>query len=185
MFKIPTWRQAKAMLFGSDRPGHLFAAVVAGSAIAVAGAITMDSWLVQVGLLVPAWEWACTPDVDLANQRNRRRGSIFWRLICWLWWPYGVAVGHRSKLSHSLMFGLPCRLAYVAAAIALIGYLGIVGPWEFLVGDVAQLWNHGHIQAAIAHLAGRLSMVLLAATIGDTVHMVKDNYSIQEIIWGK
>jgi hypothetical protein len=162
--KLPTLRQWRAMVLGSDRPGHLFAAAVTAIAMGVVAVLLRSPWVGQAGLVVVLWEWACTPDVDLANQRNRRRGSVLWRLLCWLWLPYAVLVGHRSRFSHSLALGLPCRLAYV----------GIVPLALVATGRLSLAWAGEH-----------LVVLLTGAAIADTVHLLKDGYSLEQILWGQ
>lgn len=152
------------MLWGSDRPGHLTAAIVVGAVVILAGLLLRSQWLVEVGILVPCWEWACTPDVDIANRRSMGRGSPLWQLVCIIWWPYAKVVGHRSKLSHSLAFGLPCRLGYVGVvAIALVA-MGVL---------------------PISEISNEIVTLLVVGAIGDTTHMLKDNYTLEEIVWGQ
>jgi len=160
--KLPTLRQWRAMVLGSDRPGHLTAAVVVGAGVVLVGLVLRSNWVVQVGVLVPCWEWACTPDVDIANRRSRGRGSLLWQLVCLVWWPYAKVVGHRSRLSHSLAFGLPCRLGYVGAIAAVsTDLLSISVPW---LDFVTLVW---------------------VGVIGDATHLLKDNYSLEEVVWGQ
>ncbi|PZV05772.1 MAG: hypothetical protein DCF32_10680 [Leptolyngbya sp.] len=183
--KLPTLKQCQKMLMGSDRPGHLFAAVVAGATVATIGALILSPWLATIGAIVPIWEWAATPDVDVADQRSRSKGSILWRAICCLWFPYGKLVGHRSRLSHSLAFGLPCRVCYVFLVAAIAAQLGISAPWSFLMGGAGQLWADGYPMLAVAAVLSQWATLLLAGAIADTVHMLKDNYTPEEVVWGK
>ena len=162
--KLPTQRQWRAMLMGSDRPGHLTAAVITGAGVVLVGLLLRSQWLVQVGILVPCWEWACTPDVDIANRRSRGRGSPLWQLVCLLWWPYAKVVGHRSRFSHSLALGLPCRLGYVGVVAIAAVSLGLLPISAVTSGFVTMLW---------------------VGVIGDTVHMLKDNYTLEEVVWGQ
>lgn len=173
--KLPTLKQWGAMLLGSDRPGHLFAAMVTGAVVTgcgvallpvtlAAGVPGLSAWIMQVGGLVVAWEWACTPDVDVADKRNRLKGSVLWGAICCLWYPYAKVIGHRNKLSHSLAYGLPCRLGYFCI-LPIAGVVGGLIPFS----------------AIAAHSV----TVVVAAAIGDTVHMFKDDYSWEEMKWGK
>jgi len=189
-FKSPTWKQWEAMIFGSDRPGHLFAIGVTGGLLMIAGAF-LGPWLSGVGALAIAWEWACTPDVDVSEQRSLdkawREGGPLWFIICVVWRPYGYVVGHRSKLSHSLAMGLPCRFAYVVVLLlwALAG-VGFTGPYDWVWGEIAAAWSGQGSGPAIALFLDRWSMALAAAVLGDTVHLLKDGYEIpDEVIWGK
>jgi uncharacterized metal-binding protein len=182
--KLPTWKQWQAMIFGSDRPGHLFAITVTGGALIVAGAF-LGPWLSGVGTLAILWEWACTPDVDYAENRSLKKGNPLWQLICLAWLPYGELVRHRSKLSHSLAFGLPCRFAYVVLLLWVLAWCGFTGPYDWAWGEVWGLWEHQSGAEALALFIDRWSMMLIGAALGDTVHLLKDDYNLIEVIWGK
>lgn len=218
-------------LMGSDRPGHLFAIAITGTLITASGIVATSSWLVSVGLGAIAWEWACTPDVDLVENRKplnklrnvlRKRGSgfiklmrlitgVMWCLVCWAWLPYGWLVGHRSKFSHSLTLGLPCRFCYaVLVSLALCPWLidwAIANALDNLVASESFAW----IQAGINHftnspteatwailkgltgfpadlwesvkmMGDRFSVLVVSAIVGDTVHLFKDGYSLRKMI---
>lgn len=160
-----TW---KDYLFGSSRPGHLFASGCVGLGVCVYGIATGSPWWAMVGAVVPLWEWACTPDVDLAENRNRSRGSFFWRLVCSFWYPYGELTPHRSRFSHSLLIGTPLRLLYTMIPIILLAALH--EPTLEAVG------NH-------------LDVLATAAIIGDTTHLLRDDYlrkyGLGGMLWGR
>ena len=148
-------------LTNSDRPGHLFAAGIVGAVIAV--------YNLPLGASVLFWEWFATPDMDITTRRPRR-------LVGWLWvtfWrPWSVCVSHRSMFSHSLLFGTPCRLAYVLAAPAfLLMFPHSIFHW---------IWE-GH-QGLVFRV---LETVVMGAVIADTVHLFKDGYGFIKLFIGE
>jgi hypothetical protein len=218
-------------LMGSDRPGHLAAIVGVGGLVIITGTVIGSPWLMGVGGLAILWEWACTPDVDLVENRKplkklamrcKKRGSfivrlwrvvtgLLWCLICWLWWPYGYLVSHRSKFSHSLTVGLPCRLLYVLCVLWLLWPQAfdwaIADSIQLLLSSEAAMWLRagfvhlwsmpleatwailkgftllpGDVWQFVASLGDRVFMLLVAAALGDFVHLSKGNYSLKEMI---
>lgn len=75
------------------------------------------------------------PDLDV-NGLTRSEWTLLrsvWPVgILWvvLWYPYGLAVPHRSPLSHRPLIGTLCRLTYLGAFL-IIGII-IVGEGEIL-----------------------------------------------------
>ena len=167
-----TWDE---MLLGSNRPGHMFAAGITGAVFLLLGAHCNNDWLVKCGCVVVAWEWACTPDVDYASRRKPDPSTeFFWTLVCLLWRPYSWLVPHRSRWSHSLLFGLPLRFVY---ATSLPLGLGI------LLATVIQ--GEPPAIALSALPLQDYSWLLAGAAIADVVHLAKDGYSIVEMLEGR
>lgn len=120
-----------------------------------------------LGLGVFMWELIATPDVDHPGHKvlaSRNPVSFMWKLA---WTPYRLLLKatkhlgindrqHRSKFSHSLVFGTTTRLAYVLAfTLPLFEYLP------------------------------RLAWLVHIAVLADIVHMVMDGYNPVEIVVGK
>jgi uncharacterized metal-binding protein len=116
-----------------------------------------------------------SPDLDLASHPHRR-----WGRARALWWPYQMAVPHRSWVSHSLVVGPLLRLAYFAAmAYALLwGSLWAVNTWVAPVdrNGLARGWRweltvfvHRHPEWVTVALGGFI--------VGGLVHTVAD------IVW--
>lgn len=61
-----------------------------------------------------------TPDLDLQNNDARRR----WGILGFIWRPYSMVFKHRG-ISHSLLFGMVTRLAY----LSLLGAAGMAGAY--------------------------------------------------------
>ena len=202
-------------LLGSDRPGHLFAATVTGIFLIVTGFIVGWPALMGIGAICIVWEWSCTPDVDYANRRKplakvrkalrkrcsrRKRGSrlikllqivsaLLWTLICWLWWPYGWMVSHRNKYSHSLAYGLPCRLLYAVTAVCLMSLWLQPAIATWLIGDLvtAFLQSDAMHWFAVAQDAGSTldvlwsfikGVALLPEAIWTVLKLIAERWSI-------
>ncbi|MEM9149886.1 MAG: DUF2227 family putative metal-binding protein [Cyanobacteria bacterium P01_F01_bin.3] len=226
-------------LLGSDRPGHLFAAFMVGIWLIAVGLLLPLYWLASVGVVVIFWEWACTADVDFANNRKpltklrnamRKRGSpciklmricggLMWCLICWAWMPYGHMVKHRSKYSHSLAYGLPCRFVYTLLPLLFLAWLLQPAFFQWLISDAvllitsgdaaqwfgrgAELFSRGHtldslwvfinasifvfgdIWSVVQLVGSRWSVLIVGAAIADVVHLAKDGYSLEMMIFGR
>jgi uncharacterized metal-binding protein len=112
--------------------------------------------------------YACAGDLDLNSKEYRRWGPL--RV---LWWPYRVAVPHRSWISHGLLLGGVIRALYLAAVCTTLFWLSLwlysrLGPhvdasaatragWESLFGFARThpLWTvallSGFILAGTTH----------------------------------
>ncbi|MEL7313561.1 MAG: DUF2227 family putative metal-binding protein [Cyanobacteria bacterium J06559_3] len=167
-----TW---EAMLRGSNRPGHMFAAGAACTVFLLLGNHFINGWLIKCGLTIFAWEWSCTPDVDCAAQRKPNpKTEFFWTLVCLVWRPYSWLVPHRSRWSHSLLFGLPLRFLYITSIP-----LGL--------GTVLFTATQGESPAIALSFVSLQDFTWLfaGAAIADVVHLAKDGYSIVEMLEGK
>jgi uncharacterized metal-binding protein len=180
-----TLRQWQAMVFGSDRPGHLFAASMVAAGFVGVGIWLAWPWLVGVGYTVLFWEWFATPDVDMSERRSLGKGDVVWRFICLMWRPYGAITPHRSKFSHSLAIGLPCRLGYCVAVLWGLSWLGWSWPYDWAWGDAWALWNDYDAAGAILLFLSRWTQFLVGAAIADATHLMKDSYTVEQMIWGK
>jgi uncharacterized metal-binding protein len=55
------------------------------------------------------------PDLDIQSRQYTR-----WGPLRFLWWPYKVALSHRSRWSHSIMLGTLIRVVYFLIVITLV-----------------------------------------------------------------
>lgn len=55
------------------------------------------------------------PDLDIQSRQYAR-----WGPLRFLWWPYKVALPHRSRLSHGILFGTLIRVVYFIAVVTLV-----------------------------------------------------------------
>jgi uncharacterized metal-binding protein len=58
------------------------------------------------------------PDLDTNSRQSAR-----WWILKPIWLPYRVAFGHRSRLTHGLVFGTAIRVIYFAGAVTLGAYI--------------------------------------------------------------
>ena len=149
------------LLTDSNRSGHLFAAGVVGAVIA--------AYNLPLGASVLLWEWFATPDMDINTRRPKRLAGWLWVTF---WRPWTRRVPHRSRLSHSLLFGTTCRLAYVLAVPALL----LLFPHSIF----NWIWE-GH-QGLVLRV---LETIVMGAVISDTVHLFKDGYGLVELFIGE
>lgn len=143
----------------SNRQGHLTAAVFTGFGGLLYSFYADIPALTITAIAIPLWEFYATPDMDHASRKVW--GSVWRRLWVLYWRPYAKMIGHRSRWSHSLLFGLPLRLSYGLAPLWLWLVVEGVGPGEIV-------W-YG--------LAG--------CALADVVHLIKDGYGPVRIIFGR
>jgi uncharacterized metal-binding protein len=55
------------------------------------------------------------PDLDIQSKQYTR-----WGPLRFIWWPYKVALGHRSRFSHGILFGTLIRIAYFLLVVTLL-----------------------------------------------------------------
>ena len=60
------------------------------------------------------------PDLDIQSRQYTR-----WGPLRFLWWPYKVALRHRSRWSHSIMLGTLIRVIYFLIVITLVLILSL------------------------------------------------------------
>jgi uncharacterized metal-binding protein len=55
------------------------------------------------------------PDLDTQSVHYTR-----WGPLRFMWWPYKVALAHRSRLSHGILFGTIIRIVYFLLIVSLL-----------------------------------------------------------------
>jgi uncharacterized metal-binding protein len=55
------------------------------------------------------------PDLDIQSKQYTR-----WGPLRFIWWPYKVALAHRSRLSHGILFGTVIRIVYFLLVVTLL-----------------------------------------------------------------
>jgi uncharacterized metal-binding protein len=114
------------------------------------------------------------PDLDIQSRQYAR-----WGPLRFLWWPYKVALPHRSRLSHSILLGTFVRVIYFLAVITLLvaaalyardAYFNETGSGaESVTGALDRVWqvfapiNRDYLIAAFVGL-----------WVGATSHTVSD-----------
>ena len=76
------------------------------------------------------------PDLDLHSAQYRR-----WGPVRFIWYPYMVALRHRSRLSHGLLFSTIFRLAYFLVVIILLSTTTLYVRQRYLYGSPASFWT--------------------------------------------
>jgi uncharacterized metal-binding protein len=125
------------------------------------------------------------PDLDLDSKPYRR-----WGPLRFIWFPYKVALSHRSRLSHGLVLGTVFRILYFVAVVAVLATAALYVRQRYLYGvqttwdaefervslDIGGLWRRIDRQTFWAGFAG--------LWIGAAAHTVADvAWSVTKKIW--
>lgn len=125
------------------------------------------------------------PDLDLHSKQYKR-----WGPLRFIWFPYMVAIGHRSRLSHGLLLGTLFRILYFIAVFALLSSAALYVRQRYLHGrqtswsaafervslDLGTFWNRTDKQYFKAAFAG-LWLGAAAHTVSDVV------WSVVKKVW--
>lgn len=125
------------------------------------------------------------PDLDLYSRQYKR-----WGPLRFIWVPYMMAIGHRSRLSHGLVLGTIFRVLYFIAVFALLSSVTLYVRQRYLYGaqttwsaefervslDLGAFWERTDKQYFKAAFAG-LWLGAAAHTISDVV------WSVMKQIW--
>lgn len=114
------------------------------------------------------------PDLDIQSRQYTR-----WGPLRFLWWPYKIALPHRSWLSHSILIGTLIRVIYFVAVITLLLAVGLYARDAYSGGNV---WGTSKFKGALAQVwsfFAPLNRSYLIATfiglwVGATSHTVTD-----------
>lgn len=125
------------------------------------------------------------PDLDLYSKQYRR-----WGLLRFIWYPYMVALSHRSRLSHGLLFSTIFRIVYFLVIVVLLSTVALYLRQRLLFGaqttwgaefqrvtdDLVSLWQSTDKQYFKACFVG--------LWLGAAAHTVTDVFgSIGRMIW--
>jgi uncharacterized metal-binding protein len=125
------------------------------------------------------------PDLDLDSKQYRR-----WGPLRFIWYPYMVALSHRSRLSHGLMLSTIFRILYFIAVMAVLATVVLYIRQRYLYGvqttwgeeftrvslDLGAFWNSTDKQYFWAAFVG-LWLGAAAHTVSDVV------WSIAKKLW--
>ena len=103
------------------------------------------------------------PDLDLYSKQYKR-----WGPLRFIWYPYMVAISHRSRLSHGLMLGTVFRVLYFIAVTAVLATAILYARQRYLYGmqttwseeftrvslDLGAFWNRTDKQYFWSAFAG-------------------------------
>lgn len=125
------------------------------------------------------------PDLDVYSKQYRR-----WGLLRFIWYPYTAALGHRSRLSHGLVFSTAFRVLYFLVIILLLSTAALYLRQRYLYGtpttiasefrqvseDLMTIWESTDKQYFRAGFIG--------LWLGAAAHTVTDVFgSIAKMIW--
>ncbi len=105
------------------------------------------------------------PDLDIHSKQYTR-----WGPFRYIWWPYKVMFGHRSRWSHGIVFGTLIRVVYFASVLTLLAAAGIYlralltadgAPPDY--GEIVRAWQ---VIESAASAQGALRSLLVAAFAG-------------------
>jgi uncharacterized metal-binding protein len=124
------------------------------------------------------------PDLDIQSRQYTR-----WGPLRFLWWPYKVALRHRSRWSHSIMLGTLVRIIYFLAVVTVILALSLyireayihrtaagLGPFTDAIGRVWETISpikRGYLIAAFAGLWLGASSHTITDVLGSFFKSVK------------
>jgi uncharacterized metal-binding protein len=114
------------------------------------------------------------PDLDIQSRQYVR-----WGPLRFLWWPYKVALPHRSRLSHSILIGTWIRVIYFLLVVTITLAVGFYARDLYLhshssgfsdvTGAFARVW-----EVLISFKRSYLIAALVGLWIGATSHTVSD-----------
>lgn len=125
------------------------------------------------------------PDLDLHSKQYKR-----WGALKFIWWPYMFSIGHRSRLSHGLIFSTLFRVLYFIAVMSVLMACALYARQRYLYGvqttwaaeferislDLGAFWNNTDKQYFWAGFIG--------LWIGAAAHTVSDvAWSVTKKIW--
>ena len=70
------------------------------------------------------------PDLDLQSKQYQR-----WGPLRFIWYPYMLMTGHRSRLSHGLILSTPVRILYFLIAVIVCSTTALYAQRYYLYGD--------------------------------------------------
>lgn len=135
-----------------------------------------------IALSCLATEMIMAPDVDCAEKWSGSELYHHW------WKVFGVQVPHRSKLSHSLLIGLPLRAAWcLTPLVFLLSGLGIFGLIILEKLNVDAAIAVGFLSTALNQsiAINLFQNIAIGAVLSDIVHYTLDDYNPLEWLVGK
>ena len=146
----------------SNRKQHRIGNAIAASILLAGGIILGDSQPLIAPIACLVMENYATPDRDIEHQRGN------WAMH-WYWLIYaGLIPKHRHPLSHSLLFGLPLRVAWALLPIVAAWAIYTEPSWSKVAVMITPLWR-----------------VAIGCIVSDTAHYALDAFGIVEMIRGK
>lgn len=150
----------------SNRKQHRIGNAITASLLLGGGIILGDAYPLAAPIACLLMENYATPDRDIERQRGN------W-LMHWYWLIYaGFIPKHRHPLSHSLLFGLPFRVAWSLLPLAAAWAFYAEPQWADVANAAAPAWP----------IVWR---ALLGCIISDVCHYALDDFGVVEMMVGK
>jgi uncharacterized metal-binding protein len=114
------------------------------------------------------------PDLDIQSRQYTR-----WGPLRFLWWPYKVALPHRSRLSHSILLGTWVRVIYFLVVVTILLAAVLYARDFYLHRQAAGLSDVSgaftRVWEAVASVKRNYLIATLAGLwVGATSHTVSD-----------
>ncbi len=114
------------------------------------------------------------PDLDIQSRQYTR-----WGPLRFLWWPYKVALPHRSRLSHSILLGTWIRVIYFLIVVALTLAVALYTRDLYLHRQANSLSDAGGAFTRVWELVASVKRnyfiaALVGLWLGATSHTVSD-----------
>jgi uncharacterized metal-binding protein len=114
------------------------------------------------------------PDLDIQSRQYTR-----WGPLRFLWWPYKVALPHRSRLSHSILLGTWVRVIYFLLVVAITLAIALYARDLYLHREAASLSDIGGAftrvwEVVVSVKRNYLIAALAGLWVGATSHTVAD-----------
>ncbi|MEL7504973.1 MAG: metal-binding protein [Cyanobacteria bacterium J06554_6] len=138
--------------------------------LAAAFYLTLDTPLtviVCIGFLLGGFMMG--PDLDIHSVQYKR-----WGPLKWIWYPYQVALKHRSHWSHGPVIGTAVRVLYFAVWVALFGIVTV----EIMnqLWDAQLTWRELRetVQGSFAAYIWEWVALVIGLELGALSHYVSD-----------
>jgi len=115
------------------------------------------------------------PDLDTSSKQYSR-----WSIFRFIWWPYGKALGHRSRWTHGLLVSTALRVIYFMGVVTLVSYCSVLAVSAYndaSAPGLLSLARGWHVLGEFTRTYFGMRMVWYAIAgvwLGAAVHMVCD-----------
>jgi uncharacterized metal-binding protein len=117
---MPSGRTHDRVTYALASPVFVVAQIYGGDLL-LSGMIAMA--MVFAGLMFG-------PDLDLQSKQYQR-----WGPLRFIWYPYRLMTGHRSRLSHGLILSTPVRILYFSVVVIVCSTTALYAQRYYLYGN--------------------------------------------------
>jgi len=129
----------------SGKTHDLITFVLAAPTAAISYYVTRDwviTGIVTGGLLFGGLMFG--PDLDIQSKQYTR-----WGPLRFIWFPYKIALSHRSRLSHGILFGTLIRIVYFLTVVTILLAISLFIRDRFVLHESAGV---GEMQSAFTRV---------------------------------